>query len=165
LHQRNHPCRIGRVLQLFVTMSKNKKPKYKVIPSANKIPNIIEDVNALENEYFKWFATPKYVDYDEQEWGWNNVTIDRFFNKCLQRLQHYETLTWAQIKAQDHCHPVPIGEIAPKASKRIIDKYGPMDDLYQVKAEGKCRLFGRKDRQNFYLIWHDKYHTVYPMGK
>ena len=146
-------------------MAKNKKPKYMYNPSLNKTPNIREDVSSLENMHFKWYAITNYVDYDEREWGWNRVIIDRFFNKCLQHLQHYESLTWAQMKAQDHCHPAPLEGITPKARKRIIEKFGPMDDLYQVKVEGKCRLFGRKDRQNFYLIWHDENHTVYPGGK
>ena len=65
-------------------MAKNKKPKYMYNPSLNKTPNIREDVSSLENMHFKWYAITNYVDYDEREWGWNRVIIDRFFNKCLQ---------------------------------------------------------------------------------
>ena len=107
----------------------------------------------------------KYIDYDDEEWGWNGVPIQKFFNKCLSYLQHYEGNTWAQIKENDHCHPVPLNEIIPRAQNIILRRYGDIDDLWQVKAEGICRLFGRKDRQKFYLIWHDEYHTVYPGGK
>ena len=114
---------------------------------------------------FKWCATSKYVDYDDKEWGWEGVAIRKFFNKCLPRLQHYEGMTGAQIKEADHCHPVPLKDIIPRAQQRIVSRYGDMDDLWQVKAEGKCRLFGRKDKQIFYLIWHDKDHTVYPSGR
>jgi hypothetical protein len=74
-------------------------------------------------------------------------------------------MTWAQIKEADHCHPVPLGDIVSKAQSRIVLRYGEMDDLWQVKAQGRCRLFGRKDGKIFYLIWHDKFHTVYPGGK
>ena len=146
-------------------MPQRKKPKSEYNPPKTKTPVSVEDVNALENMQFKWRATPQYVDYDEKDWGWDNVAIKRFFNKCLKRLQHYEGMTWVQIKEADNCHPVPLRDIVPKAQKRIASRYRDMDDLWQVKAEGICRLFGRKDRQIFYLIWHDEHHTVYPGGK
>ena len=146
-------------------MRGRKKPKSKYNPPKNKIPVTVEDVYALENMQFKWRATAQYVDYDEEEWGWGRVGMKRFFNKCLKYLQHYENMTWAKIKETDNCHPVPLVDIVSKAQKRIISKYGDMDALWQVKAEGICRLFGRKDGQTFYLIWHDERHTVYPGGK
>jgi len=146
-------------------MRQPKRAKYRYNPPIGKKPSIAESVDELENEPFKWRATSEYIDYDVDEWGWNNVDIKRFFNKCLSHLQHYEDMTWAQIKEADHCHPVPLKNITSKAKRRIMGRHGDMDDLWQVKAEGKCRLFGRKDRQKFYLIWHDKDHTVYPGGK
>ena len=146
-------------------MHQRKKPKSAYNPPKNKTPVTVEDVHALENMQFKWCATPQYVDYDEGEWGWDNVAMKRFFNKCLKYLQHYENMTWAQLKEAHNCHPVPLGDIVSRAQRRIVSRYGDMDDLWQVKAEGRCRLFGRKDRHIFYLIWHDKRHTVYPRGE
>jgi hypothetical protein len=146
-------------------MHQRKKPKSAYNPPKTKTPVTVEDVYALENKTFTWRATPQYVDYDEEEWGWEDVVMRRFFSKCLKYLHHYETMTWAQIKQSSNCHPVPLGDIVPKAQRRILSKYGDMDDLWQVKAEGICRLFGRKDGQIFYLIWHDEYHTVYPRGQ
>lgn len=146
-------------------MRQYKKPKHKHNPPIIKKPIIAEDVNALEDMQFKWCATTRYVDYDEGEWGWNHVCIKRFFNKLLNFLQHYENKTWAQMKEGQHCHPVSLNDIVPKARRRIIEKFDDMDGLYQVKAQGNCRLFGRKDQQIFYLIWHDEHHTVYPGGE
>ena len=146
-------------------MTKQPKMNGALKPSSAKSPLKVQDPSIFETQNFKWLATANYVDYEDEEWGWNRVKIDRFFSKCLKYLQNYESLTWAEMKAQDHCHPAPLDGIAPKARKKITDRYGLMEDLYQVKAEGKCRLFGRKDRQNFYLIWHDENHTVYPGGK
>lgn len=145
-------------------MRQRKKPKNAYDPLNNKIPVTVEDVHALGSKLFKWCATPQYVDYDEEEWGWGNVAVERFFNKCLKYLQHYEDKTWMKIKEEGHCHPVPLMDIVPRAQKRMLNRYGDMDDLWQVKAEGICRLFGHKDGQTFYLIWHDKHHTVYPRG-
>lgn len=146
-------------------MRQSKKPKHEHNPPIVKKPVIAEDVDSLEGMRFKWRAAIKYVDYDGEEWSWNNVDMKRFFDKLLNYLQHYEDKTWAQIKEGQHCHPVPLSVIVPRARRRIIGKFGDMDDLYQVKAEGKCRLFGCKDGQIFYLIWHDEHHTVYPKGK
>ena len=145
-------------------MSQRKKPTYRQQPAPSRKPIIAEDVNSLESQYFKWCASKSYVDYDVQEWGWRGVTMKRFFYKCLKYLQHYEDMTWAQLKQKGHCHPVAINDIAPRAQNRINTEYAAMSDLYQVKAEGRCRLFGCKDRQIFYLIWHDEHHTVYPRG-
>ena len=155
----------GGILQFFVAMRRPRKPKYLDSSPTGKQPSIAEDVDALENKLFQWRAISKYVDYEEEEWGWENVDIKQFFNKCLPRLQHYEGKTWAQIKEADHCHPVPLKDIVPRAQQRITSRHSDMDNLWQVKADGRCRLFGRKDRQIFYLIWHDKNHTVYPSGR
>jgi len=142
-----------------------RKPKSTYNPPKNKIPTIAEDVNALENKKFKWRAALQYVDYDVEEWGWNSVEMEKFFNKCLTHLQHYEDKTWMQIKEEDHCHPVPLKDIVPRAQTRIINRYGEIDNLWQVKAQGMCRLFGVKDGGTFYLIWHDEKHSVYPGGR
>jgi len=142
-----------------------KSPKSAYNPSTNKSPVSSEDVDALESKKFKWRATPRYVDYDEKEWGWNGVEMEKFFNKCLKHLHHYEDTTWMQIKEEDHCHPVPLKDIVSRAQTRINNKYGGLDNLWQVKAEGRCRLFGLKEGQIFYLIWHDEKHTVYPGGR
>jgi hypothetical protein len=134
-------------------------------PSTNKSPVNVDDVDALESKKFKWRAVPRYVDYDEQEWGWNRVRMEKFFDKCLKHLQHYEDKTWMQIKEENHCHPVSLTDIVPRAQTRITSRYGEIDNLWQVKGEGICRLFGLKDGQIFYLIWHDENHTVYPGGR
>jgi len=143
----------------------HRRPKRKQNPSPNKIPTSVEDVNALESKQFKWRATSGYIDYDEEEWGWDYVEMKKFFDKCLKHLQLYETMTWMRIKEEDHCHPVSLKDIVPRAQNRVISKYGELDNLWQVKAEGRCRLFGCKEGQIFYLIWHDERHTVCPGGK
>lgn len=146
-------------------MAKRPQKNKLLHPYLGKSPLKIHDPAIYENSNFHWRATERYIDYDDREWGWGSLSIERFFTKCLNYLQHYESKTWAKIKEEDHCHPVPLEDIVSRAKRRIIDKHGDMDDLYQVTAEGRCRLFGWKDRQVFYLIWHDEHHTVYPGGK
>ncbi len=145
--------------------SRDRRPKRAYNPSTNKNPVSVEDVNALEGKKFRWRAIPQYIDYDEEEWGWNSIEMKKFFDKCLKHLQYYEDETWMKIKEENHCHPVPLQDIVSRAQTRIISKYGEIDNLWQVKAEGICRLFGLKDGRIFYLIWHDEYHTVYPGGR
>jgi hypothetical protein len=145
--------------------NRQRTPKSAYSPSRGKSPVSVEDVDALEGKKFKWRAVPQYVDYDQEEWGWGRVGMQKFFDKCLKHLQHYEDKTWMQIKEEQHCHPVPLTDITAKAQTRINNKYGGLDNLWQVKTEGRCRLFGLKDGQIFYLIWHDENHTVYPGGR
>lgn len=134
-------------------------------PPLQNIARKAQDPDIFEVKNFLWRADDNYIDYDDEEWGWCEVPMQKFFNKCLRYLQHYEGKTWAQIKQEGHCHPVSLEDIVPKAQRIILNRFGDMNDLWQVKAEGRCRLFGWKDKQLFYLIWHDEKHTVYPRGK
>lgn len=146
-------------------MPQKKKPKYICNPPTTKKPTFSENVDSIESMRFKWHTSIKYIDYADDEWGWHEVPVKKFFDKCLDFLQSYEDKTWAQMKEGSHCHPVRLKDIIPKARKIITNRFGDIDDLYQVKAQGKCRLFGRKDKQIFYLVWHDEHHQVYPMGE
>jgi hypothetical protein len=145
-------------------MTKRPRKKYSQNPHSKKSPKIVQNPDLYEDVQFKWRVNNKYIDYDDEEWGWGKVLINSFFDKCLTFLQHYEDMSWARMKEEQHCHPVALKDITKRAQNRIFKLFGDIDDLYQVKAEGKCRLFGRKDRQIFYLIWHDENHTVYPGG-
>jgi hypothetical protein len=139
-----------------------KRIKSTYVPPPKKIPRIEEDVDKLDSLNFKWRANDRYVDYDHNEWGWSKVKIKEFFRKILRCLQDYETMTWAEIKCKPHCHPVEVSEISLEAQK-IIDGSYCGTDIFQINTDGLCRLFGVKDRQTFYLIWHDPNHSVSPM--
>ncbi|MFC1990414.1 hypothetical protein ACFLVW_07710 [Chloroflexota bacterium] len=146
-------------------MTKKPQRNKTLHPSQSKSPLKVQDPRIYEGMPFRWRATSKYIDYDDKEWGWEDIKTKRFFNHCLTFLQHYEDKTWAQMKEERHCHLAPLSGIAVRAQNRISKIHGDMNELYQVKAQGKCRLFGHIDRQYFYLIWHDAKHTVYPRGE
>lgn len=134
-------------------------------PSSTKTPKHKEPPPSDAVARFKWRATPRYIDYDDKEWGWGDIYTKQFFDTCIERLNHYESLTWAEMSQEQHCHHAPLNSIELTAKNKLLKRHKDMDNLYQVKAQGRCRLFGRKEGGFFYLIWHDPKHTVYPGGK
>jgi len=144
-------------------MSKKKRAKFRIQPRQQKVPHIAEDVDGLRSLNFKWCADERYIDYDDREWGWKKVKIKEFFQKLLPRLQDYETMTWNEILRRDHCHDMEVGRLCRKAQQRLLETRRDIDTLHQLDMERPCRLWGYRDRQILYLIWHDPKHTVYPV--
>ena len=91
------------------------------------------------------------------------VKIQEFFQNILPRLQDYETMTWNDILRRDHCHDWVVSEICAKAQQRLREIHPDIDTLHQIDMQQLCRLWGYRDRQTLYLIWHDPQHTVYPV--
>lgn len=146
-------------------MPKNKNPRYKHNPESGKTATYSIDVDSIEHKFFRWRAKPKYIDYTDKEWGWGSISTKQFFDTCIERLNHYEGLTWAEMFQENHCHPASLDSIELIAKNKLLKMHKDMDNFYQVKAQGLCRLFGRREGGFFYLIWHDPKHTVYPGGK
>lgn len=146
-------------------MSKKKRVKSKFHPKQRKVPHIVENVDGFRNQNFKWCADDRYIDYDDEEWGWGRVTIQEFFQNLLPRLQDYETMTWSDILRRDSCHDLVVSEICARAQRRLQETQLDIDTLHQIDMKQPCRLWGYRDRQILFLIWHDPRHTVYPLRR
>jgi hypothetical protein len=144
-------------------MSKPKKAKSSFQPKLQKVPRIAENVDSLNSLTFKWRAVARYIDYNHEEWGWGQVTIQEFFQNLLPRLQSYETMTWNDMFQRKSCHSMEVNKICGKAQQRISKMLPDIDTLHQIDMNQLCRLWGYRDRQILYLIWHDPHHTVYPV--
>ena len=144
-------------------MSKKKRAKFNLQPDKQKVPHIAENVDALRNQNFKWRVVNNYIDYDHDEWWWREVKIQKFFQKLLPSLQHYETITWNEILRYPSCHDMEINQLCGEAQRRLQEKLPDIDTLHQLKMTNTCRLWGYRHRQTLYLIWHDPNHTVYPV--
>ncbi len=144
-------------------MSKRKSVKSSYQPSIKKTVHIAENVDGLRQLSFKWRVDDKYIDYDHEEWGWGKVTIQKFFKELLHRLQDYETMTWDEILRRPSCHDIEASELCGEAQSRLQEMHLDIDTLHQLKITQKCRLWGYRDRQDLYLIWHDPHHTVNPV--
>ena len=144
-------------------MSKRKRVKSSYQPSIKKTVHIAENVDGLRQRSFKWRVEDKYIDYDHAEWGWGKVTIQKFFKELLHRLQSYETMTWDEVLRRDSCHDMEASKLSPEAKRRLLQILPEIDTLHQLDMKQPCRLWGYRDRQVLYLIWHDPNHTVYPV--
>lgn len=144
-------------------MSKRKRAKAKYQPSIKKTAHIAENVDGLRQLNFKWRVDDRYIDYDHEKWGWGKVTIQKFFKELLHRLQDYETMTWDEILRRNSCHDMEVSELCGEAQRRLLQIHPDVDTLHQLAMKQPCRLWGYRDRQVLYLIWHDPNHTVYPV--
>lgn len=147
-------------------MSKQqKRAKFSTSPLRRKAPHIAENVDALATLTFKWRMSEPYIDYDHEEWGWGQVEIRQFFQYLLPRLQDYETMTWNEITQRTSCHPIGVSRICSAAKRRLQEIHPDIDTLHQIDMRQPCRLWGYRDRQTLYIIWHDPNHSVYPLKK
>ncbi len=144
-------------------MSKRKRAKSNFRPKPQKVPRIAENVDGLRQLKFRWRVDDRYIDYNHEEWGWGKVTIQEFFKELLNRLQDYETMTWGEVLRRDSCHDMEASKLSPAAQRRLLQILPDIDTLHQLDMKQPCRLWGYRDRQILYLIWHDPKHTVYPV--
>ncbi len=144
-------------------MAKRKRAKSSYQPSSTKAARIVENVDGLRSLNFRWRVDDRYIDYDQEEWGWGKVTIQEYFKELLNRLHDYETMTWDEVLRRDSCHDMEASELSPAAQRRLLQILPDIDTLHQLDMKQPCRLWGYRDRQTLYLIWHDPKHTVYPV--
>ena len=145
-------------------MGKRQPSKKKgVTPKFDRTPRKLTDPISFDDTNFKWRVHDNYIDYDHAEWGWGNVTIQVFFKDLLRRLQDYETMTWDEVMRRNSCHNMEASKLCQEAQRRLIQILPEIDTLHQLDMKQPCRLWGYRDRQVLYLIWHDPQHTVYPV--
>lgn len=142
-----------------------KRAKFSTPPLQRKTPHIAENVDDLTTRNFKWRMDEAYIDYDHEEWGWGQVGIRQFFQCLLPRLQDYETMTWNEITQRVSCHAMEVSRICPAAKRRLQEMNLDIDTLHQIDMRQPCRLWGYRDKQILYIIWHDPNHSVYPLKK
>ena len=140
----------------------NPQKKRSLNPFRGK-PRKFQDPTSFDDTNFKWRVHNNYIDYDHEEWGWGKVTIQKFFKELLNRLQDYETMTWDEILHRDSCHDMEVSKLCAEAQRRLFQIHSDIDTLHQLDMEQPCRLWGYRDRQILYLIWHDPNHNVYPV--
>lgn len=133
-------------------------------PPPSKIPRTIEDIDALDEQFFKWRVRKDYVDFEHEEWGWQQLQLREFFETVLDRLHEYEKMSWHDVLQRPHCHPLPINQAVPRAQDRLSQKSLEIDLLHQVDFSKLGRIWGHKIGQYFYLIWYDPKHTVCPVN-
>ena len=144
-------------------MVKQPQKNKSLHPYPRKSPWKTQDPAIYEDKYFRWRVISKYIDYEDEEWGWGKIDIRHFFQRLLPRLHEYETMTWSELFNRQSCHAWDVNDIPGNAQRKLQGKYPEHDTFHQIDMEKPCRLLGFRDRQMFYLIWHDPNHTICPM--
>ena len=92
----------------------------------------------------------------------------------IDKILSYSSLTWEEIKQQTHDdgksknHTLDYHGLS-KAAKERIQKLElsveDQDSIFSFAFTNKIRIVGIKDGADFFVLWYDPKHEVYPVRK
>ena len=156
-------------------MAKHKKPSRSIIPpsrkarslrepSSEKTPRSADKSQPTDNETIVWRIN---IICQTGTWSWKNVSGNKFWTHIVEKMSHFETMTWAEIKKNKHNnHSVSISQICREAYNYLRDTgLNDVDDLFVLRLSSRERIWGIRDRRALKILWWDPEHTVYPTVK
>jgi hypothetical protein len=161
--------------------SKNKRKSAKAggaLPSSSKIPkraselSVGEDID-LPSSNPCWNFSLMDRSYDGGSWDWD-LSIEEHV-QFLDFLHEMQKLTWKEIWAQTtggrvahrKHHDHDTDSLCAEARERLSDvKLGEQSKLFRFRLGGTIRVWGffRNSDHQFYLLWWDRDHEVYPVS-
>ncbi|OAD21029.1 hypothetical protein THIOM_003223 [Candidatus Thiomargarita nelsonii] len=147
-------------------MAKKRKPPIKTAYGKNPSPHWKtrpEKQPSSEQDKPVWRLS--LLDWDGP-WGWRNIDAKKW-QEILQKLGHFETRTWADIKNDGNNHAVEIQNSPnPEVPKRLIDIHlDDIDELFSLRLSGKERVWGILEGHILKILWWDPNHEVWPSTK
>lgn len=141
---------------------RDRKPIIPSVPRPKRTPRPPQDTVDSNQCTPTWRFSS--VDLDGK-WGWRNIDADTLI-ELRGKLSNLETMRWAEIINNRHCHAIKASVLCKEARDRLVEiQLDDTDELYQLSFSNKQRLFGVRHKQVFDLIWWDPEHTVYPVAK
>lgn len=144
-----------------------KQPKYTNSPRSDKRIKLGGDPDSSLRQKPAWQFNNR--DKEHSEWGWNKLNPEDFIGILDKYLCNFETMTWDEIlKASggrnhgNNHHNIDVSDCCIEAQNRLLNLKIEIDQLFSLRLDGKCRLWGIKEGQILRFLWHDKDHTVYP---
>jgi len=107
------------------------------------------------------------MDWEHQAWGWRNISAETW-QKIVQKLGHFEQMTWGQIEGGDTgSHLVALADCPNHEVLERLEqlKLDDLDMLFSLRLMGRERIFGILDGVVLKLLWYDPNHTVWPTKK
>lgn len=105
-----------------------------------------------------------FIDY-EGKWGFDKLNKPNILKSILSKLKDFEGMKWREIEGDEN-HIISVAKISKDAKKRLTDiNKSDHQDLFSFRLTGKKRLWGIRIREEFYILWWDPNHTVYPVKK
>lgn len=102
------------------------------------------------------------------EWGWGKIGSKNKLLEVMEKLKHFESITWGEIEKQRSCHSWRIDELPKKLQDILNRKKINAEDqgtLYQLRLSGPERILGIREGGFFYILLWDPDHSMFPVPK
>lgn len=138
--------------------TRNKKTTARQNTEINKKTKLVVDPNSYLQKKPSWH----FNRVDKEKWPLNSIDKELF-----SKLSDIETMTWAEIKhAKKKHHTVDVSGMNKSAKDRLCErKMEDIDEMFSFCLKGTHRLYGIISDGEFYAIWNDLKHEVYPSEK
>lgn len=95
-------------------------------------------------------------------WAWTNLNTPSDYQRVIQTLQQFETMSMDQIQ-QQQTHRVAPGKLCKAAQDRLKKiKQDDIDELMSFRITGKQRVWCIPIGPIMKILWWDPNHQVYP---
>lgn len=120
--------------------------------------------------------TPKFGGRPalDQPIAWNFSRMDpggkfacslKKLDEFVKKLVAFEGKTIEQIMSLDHNHPLSTKKLSSIAKNRVEALRLDSETLYQLNLGTPVRLWGILEHNIFHVIWLDREHAVYDIGR
>lgn len=142
-----------------------KQPKKPIlisgIQTSKKIPVYLGNPN-LEGRHLSWRLSAADIG---GPFSCGQFAHDDF-RLLWDRLRAFEKMNAAQLGQAESLHGVPTANISRKAKARLEEiRLDDIDIIYGFHIMGLCRLWCMKHENILSVLWWDRNHEVYPVGK
>lgn len=140
---------------------KQKTPVAKKEPQSKKLPRSRENPENSDAEKPVWVFSRFDKDGPEQVLPKKDKTK---LIEIFDRLKHFESMTWADIKGDSH--NVSKDRLIKAAQVKLeILNIIDIDELFSLRLSGTNRIWGILDRHYFKILWWDPEHKICPSNK
>lgn len=88
------------------------------------------------------------------------------FQQLWDRLRAFERMNSDELKRTGSLHDIPVIEMSDEAKERLKElKLDDLDVLYSFHIDGPCRMWCMKYQNIFSVLWWDRNHGGYLVGK
>lgn len=112
----------------------------------------------------------------EGNWSWGQSrkwSDDDWSNSIAPKLIQFQNLTWAEVHAQNtggrerhkSHHDMDICDLVQEAFDRWIEiGLDEFDTTFRFRLQNQQRLWGVRIQAQFYVVWWDPEHRLYPVN-
>ena len=143
---------------------KRRKEKRAVIGddiSLRKVPHYLGNPN-IENRHIVWRFS---ASDNDGPFSCNGLDADDL-SRLWERLRAFEKMNVSDFKKDGSYHAIPVSQTSKEAKNRLAEiQLDDIDTLYSFRITQTCRLWCMKHENIMSVLWWDKSHEVYLVGK